>query len=301
MRSFPYTYYTNGFYIASELSFPELEDATGTPTAFISYGQVPEKLENPTFESPYQQANQEEYLLDVKNAARYWLKNNNEIIVQPYENVQIDDVRVYVLSILMGVLLHKHNLLPIHSCCIKVNEAAVLIAGDSGAGKSTISLGLYRKGYEILNDDISTVFLNEEKTPFVHPGYKHLKLWSESLEKYGYAATDYRKLRSEIEKYSFPINRSSTLAALPVKAVIILNPNADKELSFEPISGVKAFDTLNKNTFGRNLLKILGKEASHFKLCSAVATKVKVIKVNRPEGTKPAEFADYMEELIKTI
>ncbi len=300
MQSYPYTYYTNGFYIASELKFPELEQAQGAPSIFIRYGEAPENLENPVFKRAFHQANQQEYLLDIKHAARYWLKNNNEVVVQPYEHAQEDAIRMYILSSLMGVLIHKHNLLPIHSCCIKVNNSAVLIAGDSGAGKSTISLGLYRKGYEILNDDISTVFFNEEKTPFVHPGYMHLKLWSESLEKYGYQAADYRKLRNEIEKYSFPINRSNTLEKLPLKAVFILNPNGE-ELSFETIGGLKAFEALNKNTFRRNLLKGLGKETSHFKLCAQAAAKIKVMVVNRPEKTKPADFADYMEEVIKSI
>ena len=300
MRSYPYHYYTNGLYIASDIKFPELMETEGTPNVFISYGKTPENLENPIFKRAFQQANQEEYLLNIKNTARYWLKNKHEIVVEPYENAQEDAIRIFVLSSLMGALLHKHELLPIHSCCIKVKDYAVLVAGDSGAGKSTISLGMYRKGYEILNDDISTVFFNEEKIPFVHPGYMHLKLWSESLEKYGYQAADYRKLRNEIEKYSFPINRSKTLEKLPLKAVFILNPNGE-ELSFETIGGLKAFEALNKNTFRRNLLKGLGKETSHFKLCAQAAAKIKVMVVNRPEKTKPADFADYMEELIKTI
>ena len=300
MRSYPYHYYTNGLYIASDIKFPELMETEGTPNVFISYGKTPETIENPVFKRAFQQANQEEYLLNIKNTARYWLKNKHEIVVEPYENAQEDAIRIFVLSSLMGALLHKHELLPIHSCCIKVKDYAVLVAGDSGAGKSTISLGMYRKGYEILNDDISTVFLNEQKTPWVHPGYMHLKLWSESLEKYGYETAEFRQLRKEIEKYSFPINRSNGKEAIPLKAVFILNPNGE-ELSYEAVSGLKAFKALNKNTFRRNLLKGLGKEASHFKLSSAVAAKIKVIQVNRPERTKPEDFANYMENLIKTI
>ena len=300
MKQYLYNYFTNGLYIASEIKFPELMEKEGTPTVFIYYGKTPENLENPIFKRVFQQANPDEYLLDIKHAARYWLKNKNEVVVEPYKNVQEDAVRIYILSSLMGVLLHKHELLPLHSCCIKVKDYSVLIAGNSGAGKSTISLGLYRKGYEILNDDISSVFLNDQNEPSVYPGYMHLKLWSESLEKYGYETTDFRQLRNEIEKYSFPINRCNKIEHLPLKAVFILNP-AGNQLNFESIVGLKAFEALNKNTFRRNLVKGIGKEASHFKLSTSLASKIKVFQVNRPDNTKPKDFSDFMENLITTI
>lgn len=300
MKQYPYNYFTNGLYIASEIKFPELMEKEGTPSVFIYYGKTPENLENPGFKRVFQQANQEEYLIDIKHAARYWLKNKNEVVVEPYENVQDDAVRIYILSSIMGVLLHKHELLPIHSCCIKVKDYAVLIAGDSGAGKSTISLGLYKKGYEILNDDITTIFFNDQNQPFVYPGYVHLKLWSESLEKYGYETTDFRQIRNEIEKFSFPINRSNNLESLPLKAVFILNP-AGNNLNHESIVGLKAFEALNKNTFRRNLMKAIGKESSHFKLSSTLASKIKVFRVNRPDNTKPKDFAEFVENLIISI
>lgn len=300
MHKNSYIYYTNGLYISSEIKFPELIEKEGKPDVFITFGKTPENLLYPIFKRAFQQANQNEYLLDIKHAARYWLKNKHEIVVEPYSNVQEDAIRIYILSSLMGAVSHKHGFLPIHSCCIKVDNFGVLIAGDSGVGKSTISLGLYRKGYEILNDDVSTVFFQENNVAFVHPGYVHIKLWSESLEKYGYQASDFRQIRNEIQKYSFPINRSNNCNALPLKAVFILQTNGS-ELHSELITGMKAFEAINKNTFRRNLLKGLGLEAAHFKLSALLASKIKVFVVNRPDRTKPEAFADYMERFIKTL
>ncbi len=149
-----YTYFANGLCIRSEIEIPELPISNETPTIFIKLGNTPEKIENATLARGIQQLNDKEYLLDIQHAARYWVKNKNELIVEPYAGVQSEAVRIYILSSVMGVLLHMNDCLPIHSCCIKVNDKAFLVAGISGAGKSTLSLGMHQKGYDILNDDI---------------------------------------------------------------------------------------------------------------------------------------------------
>ncbi len=291
-------YFANGFSIESEIEIPELPFTDLEPNIFIRLGKTPEKIDNPIISRGLQQINENEYLLDIDHAARYWVKNKSEVIVEPYEGVQAEAVRIYILSSVMGVLLHKNDCLPIHSCCIKVNNKAFLVAGVSGAGKSTLSLGMHQKGYEILNDDISTVYFDENQQPYIYSGYKHIKLWAESLNRYGFDPNDFNRLRSEIEKYSFPISREDKIEKTPISAVFILNPGPHDEISTEEVSGLKAFDVLKFNTFRKQFVKPLKKEAIHFKLSTNLASKAKIIRVKRPESMKPAAFSDYMENVF---
>lgn len=51
-------------------------------------------------------------------------------------------------------LLHGHNLYGLHANGIVKNGAGILLVGDAGSGKTTISLSLIVQGWNYLSDDV---------------------------------------------------------------------------------------------------------------------------------------------------
>lgn len=73
-------------------------------------------------------------------------------------------LRWYLLEALaQSLLMHHHQLLPIHASCVVQDGAAVLIAGASGQGKSTLALSCVQQGLQFLSDDV--VFLDCASDP----------------------------------------------------------------------------------------------------------------------------------------
>jgi hypothetical protein len=60
-----------------------------------------------------------------------------------------------MLSVLW--LFHRHGLFAIHGNALFKDGLSVLIAGDSGSGKSTTALGLIQKGWKYLSDDVTLI------------------------------------------------------------------------------------------------------------------------------------------------
>ena len=58
-----------------------------------------------------------------------------------------------LLPIAIGVLGPAVGVVPVHSACVMIDGAGVLIAGASGVGKSTLSVALARRGFTYLSDD----------------------------------------------------------------------------------------------------------------------------------------------------
>lgn len=303
-KSYPYHYFSNGLFIFSEIYLPELpvyEPAQAIGTSIrISWGTVPENLEQVTFRRAICQISETEFLLDIKNIARYLVKGNNEVIVQPCPGASEDVIRLYILSTILGVLLHKNDILSLHASAININGNALLMAGNSGAGKSTLAFGLYQRGYEVFNDDISSIYFNDEKSPYVFPGSIHLKLWAEAIEKYGHKTDDLRKLRNGLEKYSYPVQRTNA-NGIPLKAIFFLSSRREDKMRCETVEGLKAFHKLHKHTFRHKLLKGLKKEVPHFMACNEIIKTVPLFIFYRPRNAPPGSFADYVEKQIRQL
>jgi hypothetical protein len=294
-------YYSNGLYLKSVIHFPELQTSTNSPDVTITFGKIPDVLKEANYSDDFQQINLQDYQLNMPSIAKFLVKNTNEVIIEAYPNSDEADIRMYFLASILPVLVHKHKLLPLHSCCINVNGNAFLIGGVSGAGKSTFALGMHRKGYEILNDDVSTIGFNEKDNPIAYIGYRQIKLLTESLENYGYELTEFEKLNTEITKFRFPLQEEILHESLPIKAVFLFEHDPQKEVvDIQELKGLESFLQLTKNTFRVELLRELGLKKNHFELCSKIAQKIKVFKVSRPQNMGAEEFSTYMEKLFLT-
>lgn len=300
-------YCFNGLSIRSEIPFSEVREniigslAGDTRQITIKYGKVPETLTGVTYSNPVISISATEALIHIEGTAWYYIDGENNVTIEAYPEVPEYAVRLYIFSIVLGILLHKNDIFSLHSSCIKVNDGAVIIAGQSGVGKSTLALGLYRKGYEILNDDISSVFLNEDKGPMVYPGVQHLKLWSQSLEKYEYNPGSFAKLRDELEKYSFPVERNNE-HPLPLKAIYFLHERNETPIEkVELRTGMEKIKRLRNHTYRYKLIQHLQKTETHFRLATGIVPHVPFYDVYRSAAVPPAAFVDYMEEQFSAL
>lgn len=62
--------------------------------------------------------------------------------------------------------LHARDLISIHSAAVATANGILVIAGASGQGKSTLSLGLAHRGFGLLSDELSIVDLNGMILPY---------------------------------------------------------------------------------------------------------------------------------------
>ena len=65
--------------------------------------------------------------------------------------------KTYLLGYGMAMLALQRGMPAIHCSAVAGEKGAVLIAGESGAGKSTVTCGLLERGYRLLADDMAVV------------------------------------------------------------------------------------------------------------------------------------------------
>jgi len=98
------------------------------------------------------------------------------IVASPAMLARLHDLRCELLEFAVFTLVARHQpVLPLHAACVGVRDRAVLLLGDSGAGKSTATLQCLLAGLGVLAEDV--VFVEPRRLTVTGvPNYMHLRL-----------------------------------------------------------------------------------------------------------------------------
>ena len=177
-----FSYEAFGLRFRSDLRLPELspaaEDAR-VPDVIIETGPVPARLEGAADLPPGMQVAGRRFQLDVP-AARYRVSDGRLIRVDPRPGVAAGEVRLPLLGTVMGALCHQRPQLPLHAGAMLVRGRAVVFAGPTGAGKSTLAARLRSRGRSVLADDLCPVGFDGRGAVSVAAGVGRVRLRSDS-------------------------------------------------------------------------------------------------------------------------
>ena len=77
----------------------------------------------------------------------------------PQESTRLQIATHFLFRLCWFEMLKRHNLYHIHAAGLSIGGQGLLIAGATGAGKSTLTVALLRAGFSLLGDD--TLFLSQ--------------------------------------------------------------------------------------------------------------------------------------------
>jgi hypothetical protein len=107
--------------------------------------------------------------------------------------------RQCLLDVMIYPLLEIRHLITLHAACVVRQNKGVLLAGNSGAGKSSLSYACARRGWTFVSDDASA-FRRDSPRPLVigHPQKFRFR------EPVGELFPEFRGLKSSLRAYGKP-------------------------------------------------------------------------------------------------
>ena len=142
-------------------------------------------------------------------------------------NLPIAEVTAMLIGCVIGTALRLQGKLCLHSSVIKVDNCAIAIIGEKGAGKSTTAAALAKQGYPILADDIA-VLTDCGDSFLVQPGYPRLRLWKSALNQLYGDEKGLSRVFSQTDKHFLELNQNKVSAwgfhnqPLPLAAIYVL-------------------------------------------------------------------------------
>src|SRR5689334_13416488 len=175
------------------------------------------------------------------------------IVASPAMLARPHDLRSELLEFAVFTLVSRGEpVLPLHAACIGVRDRAVLLIGESGAGKSTATLQCLLAGLGVLAEDV--VFVEPRGLTVTGvPNYIHLRLETPHLLPARLArrvrrAPVIERRYSGVHKYEVDL-RASARAGLRLPAKLV----AAVLLSRRKARGSKLIHDLPASEFGRAL------------------------------------------------
>lgn len=140
----------------------------------------------------------------------------------------------------------------VHAAAVGTPAGCVLLAGESGAGKSSTALACLPSSLLFLSDDYCILDLEAEGGPVVHSVYSVGKAGSATLERLPFLASMVSN-PAEVEREKANLFLSEhrpekLLAAAPLRAILLPRVSQHAHTAIEPTSAADALITMSWNT-----------------------------------------------------
>lgn len=126
----------------------------------------------------------------------------------------------------------------IHSAAAAIDGRALMLLGESGAGKSTTSAALGAAGWDVLSDDISIVW--HPDAPKVAPSTTGICVWPDSRLGLGIDEDRCEAMPGYPGKKRFVSGNDSNTTLVPLDALVFLEKRGGGVPAISPISGAEA-------------------------------------------------------------
>jgi hypothetical protein len=260
--------------------------------------QLPADLPGATRFGPYLQARPGDALFEVPEVGRFRVREGREIEIEVPPGSSKERAASFARLAPFGALIHQRGDLPLHASAVMrpADGKVLLIAGDSGAGKSTTAAALAQRGWLVLNDDISRLTVNGEEGVLVWPGFQSLKLWEQSCRLLNLDRTQLPATGELKQKYFW--SAAAVHEARPVNAIIELCRNGDG-YQIGRVRALHAVQLLGAHTYRPRLVRALGRKAAHFEQIVRVANQVPCYRLSVSPSILPAGIADHVDTFFR--
>lgn len=298
-----FNYWAFGLKIQSDIEFPEFVEAKfDIADLVISHRAVSKKLKSkPLIEENYEVINDEEYYLEVENVAKYYAYQGKVIDVDFNPTVDSRTIRIYLLATVMAAVLHQRNCIPLHASSIKWKDGLVVLAGESGAGKSTTVSGLLKSGYSIFSDDVIVLEQNQNQDVQARASYPMIKLWDDAIEKLQSNLFEKRDflVKPGYEKFGFFFHEYFDKNPYSIKLIILLKIKEVDQIGYKELQGGEAFKEFIAQSYRPNLLHSNSLRGLNYSMLVSLLKNAKLMLVYRPSNCPPEELVSKIENLIK--
>lgn len=269
-----------------KLSFP-LDDVS------IEISSRRKHVKSPLYHDDYHCISQDEFTMDVEGVAWFHVQGGRKITVSPCEGADSSAVELYLNGSAYGAVLHQRRIMPMHGSCFRYAGRGVMICGDTGAGKSSLTAAFCLDGAAFLTDDVSPVTLLKGH-PFVMSFSDRIKLWGDTLRQLQMKESGLSRVAGERDKYYCTLAREKG-AASRLEAVYLLTVSGSPGVSIEEVTGSDKFAVLRNEIYRTEYLQGMpANEALYFRNMIEMSNAVSVYRVSRPAAIPVRELKEAM-------
>ncbi len=291
--SYMYRVYTLVIRLPFPCSILPVAPIEAVPDVVVEDGAVAYQLAAPLAEDLRWQAEPSRFLWrGGPRAGRFLVEDGQHITLHRGRAVDDEFLAYHFLDAVLAAVLRQRGWLVLHANAAVTPHGAVVISGESGAGKSTTLAALLQQGCTMLADDITALRLRSDGCVEALPGVPQLHLSKESAAGLGQDISDLPRHRRQRLKAAVPAQSIMAEAPATLRALYVLRSYSGEGVRVTALSGAQKFAALQECIYGPLLPE---DHPGQFPLFAAMTDRVAVFGLERPIGRWS------IDEVVKVI
>lgn len=291
-----FSYYAYGLGIHSEIAIPEFIAGSSSQDVTIRVDKkaaLRDYLPTEVIEQPWALSlAREKAIVYVKETGLFIIDNGKQIVFVPAPEAIEQLARFYIVGTVMAILLYQRQFLVLHGSVIDFDGEAVIFLGNSGDGKSSTAAAMSAAGYNLVNDDVAPVTI-EDRQIILQPGFPQIKMSRATAHALNYDFDTLPLIHPQEEKRGYRPQHSFSRSPLKVKRIYVLEYGAD--FASTPIDASKAVMELSRHSRPTTLYH--QGDALHFFQCANLVKEQPIYRLTRP---KNLELLPQIAEFVGT-
>ena len=269
------------------------------PLADVAVRKVsePRRVSGPLCSESYWQMNQREFAMQVDGVGNFYACDGSEVEYAPADGAGKNEIELYLNGSVYGAILHQRKILPLHGSSFRYKGVTVLVCGDTGAGKSSLTAAFCLEGAEFLTDDVTPVIL-KEGTPYILALSDRMKLWGDTLRQLEKEVDGLKNIYRRTDKYYLPMERARGDFFRP-DLVLMVEVKEKGPVEFGEISGTDRFAVLRGEIYRPEYLRGMPEnEPLYFRVLLKLADRTRMIRITRPAGIRISDMHSSINEYL---
>ncbi len=299
-----YKYLLYGLKVDSEIEIEEAyrEDFGSVSDVKVNIGEMPnnalEMCSDFDGEGVYAAVSADAMVFRALDTADFYVRKEN-ITISPHKGADERDVRSFLLGSGFGYCMILRKQILLHGGAVSKNGKGVIITGESGAGKSTVSDALSSRDYLFVADDGCAISFEEEK-PHINMGYPQKKLCRDAALKKGYNLSDLIYINEDRDKFALRLKDGFLPGGASFDYLFELKCTDEDELSIKEVQGHEKLMMILRNVFrSEDGFRFWGVPTEYMQQCLKIASTVSMYQITRPRAKDTlSEILDFIEKIV---
>ncbi|MCR4902021.1 MAG: hypothetical protein K6A23_04120 [Butyrivibrio sp.] len=244
-----YKYTAYGHKILSDIAFEQFEKAEFDSEGDIRIHHYVEKEIKDILQEDYQVSIRNKDIFYRNQVGFFEARNGKEIFFEEYPGCSLTEAKEFVMGNTFALLFYEKDMNVIHGAAVRIGDKTIIVSGDSGAGKSTVTSKLIREGARLITDDQSVIYV-KDNVPMLLPGYPAQKLCVDAADRNDLNIDNLVKVDDQKNKYAVSRKENFYSEVSKVDAVIFLQKHKEgEEVIAKKIGGAEKVNMFTRYLF----------------------------------------------------
>lgn len=238
-----------------------------------------------------------EFSLKVPRVGDYYVGDGLEVRYSLLPGADPEWVQLYLNSQVLVALLHQRGIINFHAGSFIYDGRGVMVLGDTGAGKSSLTVSFALGGAGFLTDDLTPVIF-KESVPYIWPLNRDVKLREDTVSKLGVSPHKLRQAEAGTGKQYMEIDRAEA-GDHSLDMILKIEVGDCSRTEFHEPSLAEGFSMLRSEIcLGEILAGMPATETAYLHQLVEIVERVKIVRVVRPAEIEIAGLYDSVRKYL---